>query len=63
MRQLTRSDYDKYDLLVGTNRANIPTIRRICGGDFDSKTRLLMEYTDHTGDVADPWYTDRRLLS
>ena len=26
-------------------------------GDRDGKIRLLMEYTDRPGDVADPWYT------
>ena len=29
-----------------------------CGGDFAGKLHLLMDYTDHPGDVADPWYTD-----
>ena len=31
---------------------------RICGGDFADKMRLLMGFTDRSGDVADPWYTD-----
>ena len=57
-RQLTNSDYDKYDLLIGMDRANLRNMRRICGGDPDSKIHLLMDYTDHPGDVADPWYTD-----
>ena len=30
---------------------------RICGGDPAGKLRLLMDYTDHPRDVADPWYT------
>ena len=33
-------------------------MNRICGGDPEEKLHLLMEYTDHPGDVADPWYTD-----
>jgi len=56
-RQLTRSDYDKFDLLVGMDRANLRNMRRICGGDHNSKMRLLMDYTDHPDDVADPWCT------
>jgi len=56
-RQLTSSDYDKYDLLIGMERANLRNMRRICGGDHDNKLRLLMDYTDRPGDVADPWYT------
>ena len=57
-RQLTNSDYGKYDLLIGMDRANLRNMRRICGGDSAGKMRLLMDYTDRPGDVADPWYTD-----
>ena len=57
-RQLTNADYDKYDLLIGMDRANLRNMHRICGGDFVGKLHLLMDYTDHPGDVADPWYTD-----
>ena len=57
-RQLVNSDYDKYDLLIGMDRANLRNMHRICGGDFASKLHLLMDYTDRPGDVADPWYTD-----
>ena len=57
-RQLTNSDYDKYDLLIGMDQANLRNMHRICGGDFASKLHLLMDYTDRPGDVADPWYTD-----
>ena len=57
-RQLSKSDYDKYDFLIGMDRANLRNMRRICGGDYDGKLHLLMDYTDRPGDVADPWYTD-----
>ena len=57
-RQLTRTDYDRFDLLIGMDRANLRNMHRICGGDFAGKLHLLMDYTDHPGDVADPWYTD-----
>lgn len=56
-RQLTKGDYSQYDLLIGMDSANLRNMRRICGGDRDDKMRLLMEYTDRPGDVADPWYT------
>ncbi len=56
-RQLKNSDYDQYDLLIGMDWANLRNMHRICGGDFAGKLRLLMDYTDHPGDVADPWYT------
>ena len=56
-RQMTREDYKKYDLLVGMDGANLRNMRRICGGGSEDKLRMLLEYTDRPGDVADPWYT------
>ncbi len=56
-RQLTRIDYDAYDLLIGMDQANLRNMRRMLGGDPDGKLTLLMDYTDRPGDVADPWYT------
>ena len=57
--QLRRSDYDKYDLFIGMDSANIRNMMRILGGDPDGKIRKLMNYTARPGDVADPWYSDR----
>ena len=57
-RQLTNRDYEEYDLLIGMDRANLRDMHRICGGDFAGKLHLLMDYTDHPRDVADPWYTE-----
>ena len=55
--QLTSFDYDKYDLFVGMDSANIRNMNRILLGDPENKIRKLMDYTDRGGDVADPWYT------
>ena len=57
-RQLRREDYDRFDLLIGMDGANLRNMRRICGGDPDGKLQLLLHYTGQTHDVADPWYTD-----
>ena len=57
-RQLTKADYEKYDLLIGMDSANLRNMQRICGGDPDGKMSLLMDHTERPGDVADPWYTD-----
>ena len=57
-RRLTGADYDRYDLLIGMDRANLRNMLRICGGDPGEKMHLLMDYTGRPGDVADPWYTD-----
>ena len=57
--QLTRADYDKYDLLVCMDSNNMRNMLRLFGSDSDNKLHKLMEYTERGGDVADPWYTDR----
>lgn len=53
--QLTKSDYDKYDYLIGMDSANIRNMKRITGGD--EKIIRLLDLTDEPRDVADPWYT------
>ena len=57
--QLCRADYEKYDLFIGMDSANIRNMHRILGGDPQNKIRKLMDYTPKGGDVADPWYTRR----
>ena len=56
-RQLTREDYQSFDLLVGMDWANLRNMERICGGDPQGKLHLLLDYTARPGQVADPWYT------
>lgn len=58
-RQLVSRDYDRFDLLIGMDHANIRNMQRICGGDTEGKIHLLMEYSGKPGkEVSDPWYTD-----
>ena len=57
--QLKRSDYEKYDLFIGMDSANIRNMHRIFGGDPEGKIKKMMDYTPRGGDVTDPWYTDR----
>ncbi len=56
-RQLTRADYQKYDLLIGMDNWNIRNMTRMCGGDREGKIRMLLDYTGRPRSVADPWYT------
>ena len=57
-RQIIRSDYDRYDYIIGMDRANIRNINRITGGDPKGKISLLLDHTDRSGqEVSDPWYT------
>lgn len=55
--QLTRADYEKYDLFVGMDSANIRNMLRIFDSDPDGKVVKLLDLTDRHADVADPWYT------
>ena len=57
--QLQKNDYDKYDLFIGMDSANIRNMLRIFGGDPAGKVHKLMDFTDRGGDVADPWYSER----
>ena len=56
-RQLTRADYDRYDLLIGMESRHLAAMRRICGGDPAGKMHRLLDYTARPADIADPWYT------
>ena len=56
-RQMTRSDYDRFDLLIGMDSWNIRNMNSICGGDSERKIHMLMDFTERKGDVEDPWYT------
>ncbi len=55
--QLRKSDYDKYDYLIGMDEWNIRNMLRMLGGDPEGKIHKLLEFTGSRRDVADPWYT------
>ncbi|MBR2675752.1 MAG: low molecular weight phosphotyrosine protein phosphatase [Solobacterium sp.] len=56
-RQMTRSDYPKFDYLIGMDQENLRNMLRLYDNDPEGKISLLMDYTDRPGSVADPWYT------
>ena len=56
-RQMTREDYQRFDLLIGMDRWNIKNMEDICEGDDEGKIHMMLDYTSRPGDVADPWYT------
>ena len=55
--RMERSDYKKYDYIIGMDSWNYKNMLRIVGEDWEQKISLLLDYTDHPRDVADPWYT------
>lgn len=62
-RQLTAEDYDRWDMIVGMDAANMRNMLALFGGDPEGKLSLLLDHTPasdtkhHGCDVSDPWYT------
>ena len=56
-RVMTREDFSYYDHIIVMDNENLQSIKWLFGKDKDHKVRLLMDYTDRPGEVADPWYT------
>lgn len=68
-RQMTVRDYEYYDYIVLMDRNNLRNLRWILPASIleseglgrdprnQRKISLLMDYTSHPRDVADPWYT------
>lgn len=56
-RQITRADFEKFDLIIGMDTANIRNLQRISEKHSDAKIHRLLEYTDNPRDISDPWYT------
>ena len=55
--QATKADYDKYDYLICMEAMNVRDLMRIIGFDKDHKVKKLLDFTNHGGDIADPWYS------
>ena len=57
-RQLRREEYDRFDLLIGMDAANLRNMHRMLGGDPRGKIHALLDYAGRPGQsIADPWYT------
>ncbi len=55
--QITKTDYEKYDYIIGMDGENRHNMLRAFGGDKDGKVSLMLDFTDSPRDVADPWFT------
>lgn len=54
---LRKSDYEKYDYLIGMEKANIRNMLRILKDDPENKVCRLLDFSERPRDIADPWYT------
>lgn len=55
--QLKKTDYNKYNYLIGMDDWNIRNILRIVRSDPQHKVYKLLSFAGKSGDIADPWYT------
>ena len=57
-RRIRAEDYERWDLLIGFDNANIRNMERCFHGDPDGKLHLLTEYVGRPEAIIDdPWYT------
>ena len=56
--QVTEQEMREYDLIIIMDESNLHYLRRMFGGRYLDKVRMLMEYTGCIRSVSDPWYTD-----
>lgn len=54
---LQKSDYDKYDWLIGMDNMNMRNIERITGHKRGGKIRMLLEFAGDSKPISDPWYS------
>ena len=55
--QMKKSDYDKYDYIIGMERWNVVNMMKILREDPEGKVSRLLDFSGRPRDIADPWYT------
>ena len=57
-RQVSRQDFEHFDLILAMDRDNLANLHRICGPEQRSKVKLFLEYSRNFDDqeVPDPYY-------
>lgn len=56
-RQITRADFEQFDLIIGMDSANIRNIKRFSASAPDEKIYRLLDFSESPRDISDPWYT------
>ena len=56
-RQITKEDYDKFDLILCMDDNNVRNVKWIIPSDPQDKIKKLMTFAGTNANVADPWYT------
>lgn len=57
-RQVNAADFERFDLLLAMDEANLAELRRRCPPEHHDKVRLLMEFAPRAAEteVADPYF-------
>ncbi len=55
--QITWSDYERYDYIIGMDGWNMKNLHRMLRGDPAGKVHKLLSFAGSDRDIADPWYT------
>ena len=57
-RQIGAADFERFDLLIAMDDANVAALNRICPPVYRDKIRLLMEFAPKgdVREVADPYF-------
>ena len=56
-RQITKADYDRFDIILCMDDSNMRNIKWIIPSDPQNKIHKLMKFAGSNASVADPWYT------
>ena len=55
--RLIKSDYDRFDLIIGMEDSNIYNIMKIIENDEHNKVFKLLDFIGEDSNISDPWYT------
>lgn len=57
-RQVSAQDFERFDLILAMDEANLAALKRLCPPTRHDKLRLLMSFAPELGvmDVPDPYY-------
>ncbi|MBQ3544591.1 MAG: low molecular weight phosphotyrosine protein phosphatase [Lachnospiraceae bacterium] len=55
--QVTFSDYNNFDYIIGMDEWNMRNLNRMLKGDPDKKVYKFLTFAGSDRDIADPWYT------
>ena len=56
-KQISLSDYDNFDYIIGMDTENMRNLNRLFKNDKENKLYKFLSFVGSDRDIADPWYT------